>query len=141
MKKLALLVAVMVMSVAGAFAMDSSIIKISLINPIYVPMVDKVTGLDIGIISAKTPTIWGLGGAWIYYENDDAIGLTSAIVNYSNKKMVGVQYGFYNSAEEVTGLQVGFINICNKMQGVQLGLVNNIKTGPLPWFVFINAAF
>jgi len=141
MKKLVMLAAVMLIAVAGVFAMDSSVIKLSLINPLYIPMTDKVTGLDIGVISAKTPTMWGLGGSMIVYESDESIGLSGSLVNFSNKKVTGVQYGFYNSAEEVTGLQLGWINICNKMHGIQLGLINNIKTGPLPWFVFINAAF
>lgn len=157
MKKLVSLVAVMFVAVAGAFASDASIIKLSLVGPVCVPKTNEVTGLDLGILGTKTSKVTGIQFAIGMTQADEMVGIQSAwIMSKTTKKftglqgaivtsgegdVVGVQYGIVNKAENMTGLQLGWVNWANHMQGVQLGLVNTIKTGPLPVFVFINANF
>lgn len=157
MRKLVLSVAVIATITASAFAAEKSFIKGSIVGPISVPDCSEVGGLDIGLLSTKTPKVTGLQLALGVTTADEIVGLQSASIwSISEKKLTGVQgglvasargdvigaqLGFINIAENVTGVQFGFVNWANHMKGIQIGLVNTIKTGALPVFVFINGNF
>lgn len=157
MKKLVMLAAVLAVAV-NVFAAEKSFIKGSIVGPICLPKnVSEVGGLDIGLLSTKTPSVTGVQLAIGVSTTEEMVGLQSAwIMSVNTKKLTGVQggivascegdatgvqWGFINKADNMTGVQFGFVNWANKMKGIQLGLVNTIKTGPLPVFVFINGNF
>ncbi len=160
MRKLVLMLAVVVFAVSGAFAAGSSVIKLSLIDDAYIPQVDTVGGLDIGIISTKTQKMTGLQYNFIYKAEASEMvglqgsficavadkkmtGLQSAIVDWNNGEFTGVQWGLVNiSKGNVTGVQFGLVNYTETITGIQLGLVNTIKkNGWLPIMIFINGRF
>lgn len=157
MRKLVMLLVVAVVAVSGAFAAEKSFIKGSIVGPICAPKVSEVGGLDIGLLSTKTPKVTGLQlavgvatademtglqTAWIWSVNEKKMtGVQGGLVASARGEVKGVQWGFVNVAKKVTGVQWGFVNWAESMTGIQIGLVNTIKTGPLPVFVFINGNF
>ena len=115
-------------------------------------------GFDLGLVNSISGEVdgvqWGfvdiVGGnftGWQYglanINGGDFTGWQASwVVSITDKKMVGLQTGIYNSAGDASGLQFGLVNHAVTMNGLQLGLVNIIeKGGMLPVFVIFNASF
>ncbi|MDR2191361.1 MAG: hypothetical protein LBO62_00570 [Endomicrobium sp.] len=114
--------------------------KLSLWEQVAIPPSDEVSVLEFGI-GSYTPTVTGLALNWLYGRTDNLTGAQIACANFNSEKVTGVQFGFFNKAKYVKGAQVGIVNMTEDMHGVQVGFVNHIKTGQLPWMVFVNAKF
>lgn len=156
MKKIAVLLAA-VLCAAPAFAGDNGIVKLSLWGKLAVALpnnTQSVTGVEIGI-GSDTASVKGVQWDFVYGKAGDLVGVQSALlgrvdtltgaqlnaVNLSHQYLTGVQFGFYNQAEELHGVQIGFVNNVQTIKGLQVGLVNIAKNGWFPVMVLVNGRF
>ncbi len=156
MKKIVVLL-VVVLFAAPAFAGDNGIVKLSLWGKLAVALpnnTQSVTGIDLGI-GSYTPKVRGVQLDYVFSKTDDIIGVQSALlgkaaqvkgaqlgfINLSDGYITGAQVGFFNKAEEIHGLQLGFVNNVKTINGLQIGLVNIAKNGWFPVMVLVNGRF
>lgn len=102
-----------------------------------------VTGLDWGLVSHST---WGKSAGvqfgLVGLVDADFTGWQNNVVNITNRRFEGFQWGFVNYAGHVSGFQLGFVNYARSMKGLQIGLVNIIKQGgQFPVFPIVNWSF
>ena len=137
-----------VVAAPAARADESSPVMFSLLDPVQWPSSQSdvggfrlsllygecadFAGLDIGLVGRATGDFRGLsiGGANIVSRR--LVGLQVGLVNWnsngdisSDRRSIGVQYGFLNFADSFFGLQNGWINISpNNASGLQYGSLN-----------------
>lgn len=120
---------------------DSDIIGIRL-NLIY-GRNTSVTGLDVGFVNHTTKGM-SKGGQFgiVGIVDSDFTGWQDNTFNITKGNHIGVQVGFFNSANQMEGFQFGIVNYAVIMKGLQIGLVNIIKQGgTFPVFPIVNWSF
>lgn len=137
-----------VVAAPAARAEESSPVMFSLLDPVQWPSSQSdvsgfrlsllygecadFAGFDIGLVGRATGDFYGLsfGGANIVSRR--LIGLQVGLVNWnsngdisSDRRSIGVQYGFVNYVDSLLGLQNGWINMSSgNMSGLQYGPLN-----------------
>ena len=155
---LVLSILVFVLTASTVWA-QSRPIQLSLVTPIQIfPETDSigglrfnllygrnvaVKGLDIGLVNhTTTGSSLGLQYGLVGIVDSDFMGWQDCMVNVTQGRCEGLQWGVVNYANDMSGLQLGFVNYAKTMKGVQIGLVNIIKQGgQFPVFPIINWSF
>lgn len=69
-------------------------------------------------------------------------GIQAGLLNLSaHTKMVGLQVGLYNKANEVYGFQIGVVNSAGNLHGIQIGLLNFNDRGLFAIVPILNVGF
>ena len=106
-------------------------LKLSLFEPISFPKSSTIAGLDIGIFSTKSKSVYGLQCASIYTKSEGpSVGLQIAPVNNA-ENWWGIQTGIWNLTKNFYGLQFSGIggNASGKFLGLQVnGICSNDKS-------------
>lgn len=123
------------------FPEDNSITGIRL-NLLYGRNV-SVTGLDVGLVNhTTTGKFIGLQYGLVGLSDSDFSGWQDCVVNITNKKFEGFQFGWVNYADYMSGFQLGLVNYAKTAKGLQIGLVNIIRQGgQFPVFPIVNWSF
>ena len=155
---LVLSILVFVLTASTVWA-QSRPIQLSLVTPIQIfPETDSigglrfnllygrnvaVKGLDIGLVNhTTTGSSLGLQYGLVGIVDSDFMGWQDCMVNVTQGRCEGLQWGVVNYANDMSGLQLGFVNYAKTMKGVQIGLVNIIKQGgQFPVFPIVNWSF
>ena len=115
----------------------------------------NITGLDIGFASVSDTTSALQLNLIINQANEQFSGVQMAIINQSersewlsigllnvtNERARGIQFGAVNSAMDMRGAQLGLVNYTELMTGIQLGIVNIIRESTVKFFPIINFCF
>ena len=123
------------------FPEDNSITGVRL-NLLYGRNV-SVTGLDVGLVNhTTTGKFIGLQYGLVGLSDSDFSGWQDCVVNITNKKFEGFQFGWVNYADYMSGFQLGLVNYAGSAKGLQIGLVNIIRQGgQFPVFPIVNWSF
>jgi len=123
------------------FPEDNSITGIRL-NLLYGRNV-SVSGLDVGLVNHTTAGKFiGLQYGLVGLSDSDFSGWQDCVVNITNKKFEGFQFGWVNYADYMSGFQLGLVNYAKTAKGLQIGLVNIIRQGgQFPVFPIVNWSF
>jgi hypothetical protein len=103
----------------------------------------SVTGLDVGLVNHTTAGKFiGLQYGLVGLSDSDFSGWQDCVVNITNKKFEGFQFGWVNYADYMSGFQLGLVNYAKTAKGLQIGLVNIIRQGgQFPVFPIVNWSF
>ena len=103
----------------------------------------SVTGFDLGLINHSTGGLsQGVQFGFVGLVEEDFTGWQNNSFNITRGRFEGLQWGFYNYANQMNGIQFGFINYAVNMKGIQVGLINIIKqNGAFPVFPIVNWSF
>jgi hypothetical protein len=140
-------------------AQETRPIQLSLVTPIQIFSEDygitgvrlnllygrnaTVTGLDLGLVNHTTiGQSKGLQYGLVGINDSDFMGWQDCVVNITNGRFEGFQYGIVNYAGHMSGFQLGLVNYARSAKGLQIGLVNIIRQGgQFPVFPIVNWSF
>jgi hypothetical protein len=118
----------------------------------------NVTGIDFGLIALTDGDFKGIGLDLVHHVKGDVHGAQLAAWNHAGGKASCLQWGYVNTATDLSGIQLGLINHTDNNSLLQIGAVNigncskggwqvgfiNVNTDPnakLPAMVIINGNF
>ncbi len=117
----------------------------------------SVQYVDLGLVNVTTGgASQGVQWAFVAINKGSFTGWQSSAVAVTHGRFVGLQDGWFTSAQEGhgvqwglvntaarwNGLQIGLVNYTQRLHGVQIGLVNIIKQGgALPVLPIVNWSF
>ena len=99
------------------------------------------SGIQWAFVSINKGSFTGWQSSTAAVTQGRFLGLQSGFFT-SAQEGEGVQWGVINTAASWNGLQFGLVNYAQRLHGVQVGLVNIIKSGgQFPVFPIVNWSF
>lgn len=142
--RIASLVSVVALCIAGSAFAASSPIQLALFDPAQIVKNDQsvgilridliygknvnVTGLEVGLINHTTGNQGGFTYGVASVVQGSFTGWQDNIVCIADKSFLGLQSGGFNQTKDGHGVQFGVVNVAERMSGLQLGLVNYTRT-------------